>query len=100
VIYRVGQTELPVLKYNTAEQVITESVDHQAIRGASGRGSKEDVQIGVLARLVAEDGTVLAEFSDIDHDYPQITWEAFEARRGPESAVAGQGELVDSVAAR
>ena len=100
VIYRTDEKKLIFLKYNTTEDVITEALDHQAIRGASSRGSAEDIQVGVLARLLSKNGAVLAEFSDIDHSYPQITWEEFEARRGTETAVAGHGELVSSVAVR
>ena len=100
VVYRIGETELQSLKYNTAGDVITEALDHQSIRGVSAKGATADIQIGVLARLLSRDGTVLAEYSDIDHDYPQITWQQLEARRGSETAVAGEGELLESVAAR
>ena len=54
VVYRTGEKTLASLKYNTVEELLTESLDHQSIRGASSRGSTEDVQIGVLAPPVVQ----------------------------------------------
>ncbi len=100
VVYRSGSIPLEPMKYNTAQHVSTPALPYEAVRGGSAGNSPHDIPIGVVARLLAKDGTVLAEYSAIDHDYPQITWQNFESRRDASESEDGQGELVESVVAR
>lgn len=100
VVYRSGSVPLEPMKYNTAQQVSTPALTYEAVRGGSAGNSPHDIPIGVVARLVGKDGTVLAEYSAIDHDYPQLTWQNFESRRDASESEDGQGELVESVVTR
>ncbi|MCB1231403.1 MAG: hypothetical protein KDN19_14110 [Verrucomicrobiae bacterium] len=96
--YLFGSLPLPPLAFNRAERLSTESMVRDLVlsKGMT-RESFEDHVAGILVRLVANDGTVLAETDELTRNLPAMDWESFAIRRDP-SESDGAGTLADVVA--
>ena len=96
--YHFASIELPPLLFNREHSVETVSLplDTVSTRGDT-REQFEDRGIGILLRLVAADGTVLAESDDLIREHSTLDWAAFSHRRDPREE-AGTGILTGVVA--
>jgi len=100
VIYRSGDISLAPLKYNTEFSVASATIAHEQIRAGSAGSRAEDKVLGVLARLTSADGTLLAEFSDIDNRLSHLNWELFAQLRDSAETDNGEGTLSRALVSR
>lgn len=95
--YHFASIELPPLLFNREQAVQTVSLplDSVSTRGDT-REQFDDRGIGILLRLVAADGTILAEKTDLIREHSTLDWAAFSHRRDPREE-AGAGMLTEVI---
>jgi len=100
VIYRTSEIALEALKYNTELNVVSATVDHEEVRAGSSENYAEDEVLGVLARLVTANGSLLAEFSDIESRNSHLDWDSFAQLRDSAETDNGEGTLTEALVSR
>lgn len=95
--YRVGSIDLPPLSFNRTREWDTATLTRDVVTPKSAtRTPLEDRRAGLLVRIVASDGTVLAERSEMARAYSDLDWNTFAHRRDP-AETNGLGELIEAV---